>query len=81
MSTKIGDEVLVNGRELAKMLHVSLKTVINYHQAARDRGYPEGLGKFPKPHMTVEGHPLWLESDAQDYASNRPSARRAVGEV
>lgn len=81
MPTQLEGEILVNGRELAEMLGVTLKTTINYHQAARERGYPAGAGKFPKPFLTVAGHPLWRQQDAEEYAANRPSAIRAVGAV
>ena len=72
---------LVNGTELAARLGVKLKTVINYHVAARKRNYPEGRGKFPRPYTEVEGHPLWRETDADEYARNRPSALRASSDA
>jgi hypothetical protein len=76
MPTQINGVTLVNGQEMAQMLRTKLKNVINYNHAARKRGYPDGEGKFPKPYLTIEGHPLWLQTDAQAYATNRPSALR-----
>lgn len=79
MPMELNGETLVNGKELAELLGVTLKTTINYHQAARERGYPEGAGKFPRPVHVIEGHPLWRQADAEEYAANRPSALRAAG--
>lgn len=78
MPVQLNGETLLDGRELANLLGVALKTTINYHQAARDRGYPEGPGKFPRPFITVSGHHLWRQEDAEEYAKNRPSALRAT---
>lgn len=50
---------LVSYAEIAKVMGVKPKTVINYHSRAKLANYPSGPGRFPPPDCYIMGHPQW----------------------